>query len=59
MKDEIEILVKPDGSTEVKVVRSSGDCHGLTKPLEQALGTTAETKPVFNPGIQGGQQIKG
>lgn len=59
MQEELEILIKPDGTTEIKVVRSKGDCHGLTKPLEQALGAVADTKQVHNPGIQGGSQIKG
>ena len=42
MQEELEILIKPDGTTEIKVVRSKGDCHGLTKPLEQALGWIVE-----------------
>ena len=58
MNEEIEILIKPDGTTEIKVVRSKGDCHSLTKPLEQALGTAAGSKPIHNPGTTT-QQIKG
>lgn len=56
--DEIEIIIRPDGSTEIRVVRSKGDCHQLTKPLEDALGKVADAKQIHNPGQQAGTQIK-
>jgi hypothetical protein len=59
MSDELEILIRPDGKTEIKVIKSKGDCHAITKPLEQALGTVAGTTQIHNPGTQTGQQIKG
>ena len=55
--EEIEIVITPEGKTQIKVVRSKGSCHDLTKPIEEALGKVVETKQIHNPGVSAGARI--
>jgi len=56
--DEIEVVIKPDGSVETKVVQSKSDCHALTKSLEAALGKVQDTKEIPNPGQKQQDRLK-
>jgi len=56
--DEIEVIIKPDGSVETKVVQSKGDCHALTKSLEDALGKVDTSKEIPNPGQKQQDRLK-
>lgn len=42
-KQEIEFIIKPDGTVEEKVTGVNGpDCEAITKDIEQALGKVTD-----------------
>ncbi|NDJ54672.1 MAG: DUF2997 domain-containing protein [Chloroflexi bacterium] len=42
-KQEVEIIIKPDGTVEEQVIGVSGpDCEKLTRSIEDALGDVIE-----------------
>jgi len=44
-KQEIEFIIKPDGTVEEKVTGVNGpDCEEITRDIEQALGKVEERK---------------
>jgi hypothetical protein len=52
-KQEIEIVIKPDGTVEEKVTGVSGpDCEKVTEAIERALGDVVKrdhTPDYYNP----------
>lgn len=44
-KQEIEFIIKPDGTVEETVTGVNGpDCEAITKDIEQALGKVTDRK---------------
>ncbi len=44
-KQEIEFVIKPDGTVEETVIGVNGpDCEAITKDIEQALGRVTDRK---------------
>lgn len=55
-KQEIEFIIRPDGTVEERVIGISGpDCEAVTEDIEQALGDVIKRKRTgeyYNPQSQ-------
>lgn len=56
--EEIEIIHKTDGTSEIKVIRSKRSCKDVTKPFEEGR-TVLSDQAIPNPGQQNQNQIRG
>lgn len=57
MEEELEIVIRPDGTKTVKVVSSKRDCKEVAKPFEK--GKILKTESIPNPGQQDKTRLKG